>query len=135
VIVLDASIVVKLLVKEPSSAQALKRIEYEPTRLAPDLCTIEVANALSKKVRYDGMAISGATHALAQLPRVVTQLIDTSGLLEAGMALSVGTRHALYDCLYMALAQREGCTLLTADAKFVAACEVAGITEGLELLA
>jgi predicted nucleic acid-binding protein len=134
-IVLDASVVVKLLVSEPSSAQALDRIEFEDVRLAPDLCFLEVANALSKKVRYDGLPMPMVAGALAALPRLVTQVVDTGELLEVGLALSIRCRHALYDCLYLALAQREGCVLLTADAKFVAACRAADVADRVELLA
>lgn len=134
-IVVDASIVVKLLVNEPSSLLALQRIEHEAVRLAPDLCVLEVANAMSKKVRYDGLPVSVVMRALDTLPRVVTQFIGSSELMAAGMALSVQCRHALYDCLYLALAVREKCLLLTADAKFVAACRVAGLADRVELLA
>ncbi|WP_295560259.1 type II toxin-antitoxin system VapC family toxin [uncultured Sphingomonas sp.] len=133
-IVLDASVVVKLLVQESSSALALDRVEHEPVRLAPSICVAEVANALSKKVRYDGLPIAAATEVLGNLPAVVYQLIDTDGLIDAGMALSVRCRHALYDCLYLALAIREGCVLLTADAKFVTACRLAGLSDMVELL-
>jgi predicted nucleic acid-binding protein len=33
--------------------------------------------------------------------------------------ISIQTRHNFYDCLYVALAEREGCELLTAVAKLV----------------
>jgi predicted nucleic acid-binding protein len=33
--------------------------------------------------------------------------------------ISIQTRHNFYDCLYVALAERERCELLTADAKLV----------------
>jgi len=33
--------------------------------------------------------------------------------------ISSQTRHGFYDCLYVALAEREGCELLTADQRLI----------------
>jgi predicted nucleic acid-binding protein len=35
------------------------------------------------------------------------------------VAISLQQRHNVYDCLYVALAEREGCELLTADDKMI----------------
>jgi predicted nucleic acid-binding protein len=35
----------------------------------------------------------------------------------ARQQISLQVRHRVYDCLYVALAEREGCSLLTADTK------------------
>lgn len=40
-------------------------------------------------------------------------------LLTRATAISSSTFQGVYDCLYVALAEREGCSLLTADAKLV----------------
>ncbi len=40
-------------------------------------------------------------------------------LVDRAFDISIQTRHNFYDCLYVALAEREGCELLTADAKLV----------------
>jgi len=34
------------------------------------------------------------------------------------MALAIATRRAVYDCIYLALAEVEGCELVTADDQF-----------------
>jgi predicted nucleic acid-binding protein len=34
-------------------------------------------------------------------------------------AISSATRQGVYDCIYIALAEREGCELITADEKLV----------------
>ena len=38
-------------------------------------------------------------------------------LLPRAIEISVQVRHGVYDCLYVALAEREACNLLTADTK------------------
>jgi predicted nucleic acid-binding protein len=37
------------------------------------------------------------------------------------MALAIATRRAVYDCVYLALAEVEGCELVTADDQFARA--------------
>ena len=41
-------------------------------------------------------------------------------LLDRAVDISSRTRSAVYDCLYVALAEREGCQLVTDDQKLVA---------------
>jgi predicted nucleic acid-binding protein len=40
-------------------------------------------------------------------------------LLDRAVDISSQTRCGLYDCLYVALAEREGCELVTADDKLI----------------
>ncbi len=40
-------------------------------------------------------------------------------LLPRAIDISVQVRHGVYDCLYVALAEREGCELVTADARLL----------------
>jgi predicted nucleic acid-binding protein len=40
-------------------------------------------------------------------------------LLVRAMEVALATRRAVYDCVYLALAEREGCELVTADEQFV----------------
>jgi predicted nucleic acid-binding protein len=42
---------------------------------------------------------------------------------DAVMALAVRLTHPIYDCFYVALAEREQCALITADARLVAAAK------------
>jgi predicted nucleic acid-binding protein len=39
-------------------------------------------------------------------------------LLLRAIAMAIPHRRAVYDCIYLALAEREGCELLTADDQF-----------------
>ena len=41
-------------------------------------------------------------------------------LLDRAVQISYQTRSGLYDCLYVALAEREGCELVTDDQKLIA---------------
>jgi predicted nucleic acid-binding protein len=45
-------------------------------------------------------------------------------LLPRAYELSSQTRQGVYDCLYVALAEREGCELITADSRLIANLQV-----------
>lgn len=125
-LVIDASVVVKALTEEIGSDLATDRLALEPHRVAPDWLSVEIASALSKKVRHAGLPPAIAEKYLAALPMIIPDLAPTLPLLPAALRLSIGLRHAVYDCLYLALAIDRDCALLTADRKFfdtVASCE------------
>jgi predicted nucleic acid-binding protein len=42
---------------------------------------------------------------------------------DAAMALPIRLKHPIYDCFYLALAEREQCAVVTADLKLLAAAK------------
>ncbi len=133
-IVLDATVAIKILTREPGSDAALNRIVQEVDRLAPDWIRIEVASALAKKVKFNGLSERAAVAGKASLPLLVTGEAATLDLLDEAFALSLRLSHAVYDCLYLALAQREDCPVVTHDADFARAAQRCGLTQYVELL-
>lgn len=134
-LVFDASVVVKVLTEEVGSDRAVERLTQEPDRCAPDWLAVEIASALSKKVRYAGLPPAQATEALAALPAILPDLVTTAQLIEPALSLSIELRHAVYDCLYLALALSRGCNVLTADHKFVDAASRSQYAARVELFA
>jgi predicted nucleic acid-binding protein len=117
--VLDSSVGFKWVVAEAHSdkAQAL-RDEFRKglhELLAPDVFPAEVAHALTRAERQGRLtppqAITHMTDILTTPPRFYAYL----PLLPRAIALSSQARIGVYDCLYAALSEREGCPLLTAD--------------------
>lgn len=133
-LILDASVALKLVIDEPGSEAAIDLIARADERIAPDWMLTEVASALSNKVRYEGIAIEEAATALQALPRFVERFVDSRPLLERTMRLSIKLGHALYDCLYLAVALEERGRVVTADEKFHKAAAYAGYGDQLELL-
>jgi len=121
--VLDASVGVQCLLVEKDTAKARQlRDDFNNgihKLLAPGVFPIEVLNVLTKAQRkgrithQDGAILADAC--LDGLPN----LHDSHSLLPKAYELSSLTRSAVYDCLYVALAEREGCDLVTADEKLV----------------
>jgi predicted nucleic acid-binding protein len=123
--VVDSSVVVKWFLHEPGRAEALTLLHlYQEERIklvAPILLMSEVASVLSKRVRRGLATASMALEAYRLLKTNAPVLVDDRQLLDEAMALAVGSGQAVYDCLYLALALRRGCDLITADRKFHAA--------------
>lgn len=132
--VFDASVVVKMLTEEPLSALAASVIAAEEERLAPDFLRFEIASALSKKARYAGLPQAMIDRALAALPGVIDELVSAERLISSAMALSIELRHALYDCLYLALAEMRDCMVVTADDKFAKVVEASRLSHRLQRL-
>jgi predicted nucleic acid-binding protein len=55
---------------------------------------------------------------LHDVVRAAPALHPTPPLLLRAMAVAIANRRAVYDCIYLALAEAEGCELVTADDQF-----------------
>lgn len=133
-LVVDASILVKLIVEEPGSQEALGLLDRQDMRLAPDWALLEVANALWNKVKFSQLLEVHAEDGLRNAPAFLDRLVPARDLLEDALAMSFRIRHPLYDALYLALAVREEARVVTADREFFKAAERARMADFVELL-
>jgi len=87
--------------------------------LAPDIFIAETANALTKAERQKLITAGRAAvlHGTVMAARPV--LHPYIPLVPWAIAISSRAKSAFYDWLYVALAEREGCKLVTADDKLV----------------
>lgn len=122
-LVVDASILVKLVVEEPGTSAALALLDRHEERVAPDWALVEVGNALWNKVKFSRLLQIHAEDSLRNVPAFVDRFVPAEEFLFDAFQLSFRIRHPLYDALYLALAIREGGTVVTADKEF---CEAAG---------
>jgi len=123
--VVDSSVVVKWFFPEPSRPEALRLLQlYRDAKivlLAPSLLITEVCNVCCKKVRRGSATASVAKTAYRFLETFSPVLVEERGLMHEAMTLALTTGQSIYDCLYLTLALRRGCDLITADQKFHAA--------------
>ena len=84
-----------------------------------DLLLVEAANALWKKTARKELSAREADRALGLLGESGLDLRPTALLLGRAMALARRLRHPVYDCVYLALAERERAALVTADARLL----------------
>ena len=122
VVVVDTSIAIKWVLQESDSDIAeTMLIEWSSNGvviLAPALLTYEVTNALYKKARKGEITFETAKEALTKvlLSGVALNFSQDSNLGRRAIELAgqFGLT-ATYDAHYLALAEREGCELWTAD--------------------
>jgi len=85
--------------------------------LAPDVFPIELAHALPRAERQGRVTRPQGSRLMIDLLTMLPQLVSSLSLLPRAYAISSGMRVGVYDCLYVALAEREGCeSFMPADA-------------------
>jgi predicted nucleic acid-binding protein len=115
--VVDASVAIKWFVLEADSDKALELIAPNHTLIAPDLLLLEVIALLSRRVREGVVSLVAAKADMADLPRFFASITPSNDVTEAAFELSLTIRHPLYDCIYLALAEKLGVQMITADGK------------------
>lgn len=120
-LVLDTSVALKTSLPENDSRKAIAICEAFVQGihelLAPDIFPIEAAHALTKAERRGLIAVGEAALLHDDLPS--PELFPSLLLLQRAIDISSGARIAVYDCLYLALAEQEQCGLVTADQRLL----------------
>ena len=118
-VVLDASVAVRWVVPERGSDAAAALLEAPRSWISPRLLMTEVASALRRKVagrEVTAPVAMGALTAIVDAVRDgVIRLADDEDLAGGALALALALERTLPDCMYLALAEREGAALATAD--------------------
>jgi predicted nucleic acid-binding protein len=117
-LVVDASIVVKWVVEEDGTPQALI-LRRQANLIAPDLLIAECANILWKKVQRDELCKQEALLAARLLQATEIELLPTRSSMEAATRIAIELDHPAYECIYLALAIDNGCKFVTADQRLL----------------
>jgi predicted nucleic acid-binding protein len=121
--VLNASVAVRWVLPNPLRAKALGlRDDYRRQvheLIAPSHFPGEVTSALTKAERQQLIPVGDARRWIADVMNTAPALHGVDPLFYRTVDISSQTRSAFYDCLYVALAEREGCDLVTADDRLV----------------
>lgn len=116
--VVDASVAVKWVIAEAHSDRALLVLRQAMTLHAPSHWLAEAANALWAKVSVHHVLSAAEMRTrlgfLSSLPIIVAPLPDLVGMA-GDLSLDLGL--TVYDTLYLALAEKVGAPLITADRK------------------
>jgi predicted nucleic acid-binding protein len=117
-LVIDASVVVKWVVEEDGTPEALA-LRQRAKLIAPELLVPECANILWKKVQRKELSNTEALLAARLLQAADIELLPTRLLLEGATQIAIELDHPAYDCLYLALAMENDCRFVTADGRFL----------------
>ena len=126
-IVVDASVIVKWFLPEVGAVPAKALLAAGDELIAPELARIEVASALIRKGLREELTGADVESTLRAWFRAVSEgqilLLPNSEDIEAAAKLALELQHPLPDCLYLAVAERLGVALVTADRAFVRRAE------------
>ena len=119
VLVFDSSAALKWYLPETYADKAKQiRADYRKAILdliAPDIFPVETLHALTKAERQKRITL-GTAYPIWQSMMVDSPvLLPYLPLLDRAYEIASAARIRIYDCIYVALAERENCELATAD--------------------
>ncbi|MBF0311124.1 MAG: type II toxin-antitoxin system VapC family toxin [Magnetococcales bacterium] len=119
-LIVDASVALKwFLSDEPGAEQAVRILETEGELLAPEWIVPEVSNAVWKMIRSGRIGKGPGEEIVSRLPRFFSRLIPVVEESSQALAIALRIDHPIYDCYYLALAERENVPPVTADGRLV----------------
>ena len=129
--IVDASALIQAYVREPHTDNVLALMDMLPDDVelhVPEFCLLECTNILWRHVRLHGMSANTAQQAVEDLTGLPLLIHMVATYLPD--ALTIGLKHelAIYDSLYIALAQGLQLPLITADRKQTNAATALGVT-------
>lgn len=116
-LVVDASVAVLWTLTQRNSDKA-DALRADGELIAPSLIVAEVGNAIWKAVRRGDLPAREARTAIELALGPIFALTPMEELHMRALELSIELDHAIYDCFYLALAERERVPLVCADGPF-----------------
>jgi predicted nucleic acid-binding protein len=122
-LVIDASIAAKWVLPEHGTDLAVALRNGSDELIAPALIVAEIGNAVWKRALRNELSLEEAVSAVGIAAGLMTRLVPLEGLSTRAMEIAIQLRHPIYDCFYLALAERERAPIISADAKLLAAAK------------
>jgi len=113
-LIVDASVAVKWFVPEDLENEA-DALAGRPDLCAPDLVFSEVGNALWGRAARGLMTHTEADRGVEALEAMDLMIVESPPLARRALAIACALNHPIYDCVYLACAERLGAPLVTAD--------------------
>jgi len=114
-VVIDSSIVIKWFVPEVHSDDALRYLDPDGERDAPELLLAEVANILWKKVGRGELTPDQAEKIAQDVEQADINIHRMGPLFGHGLRIALATGRSAYDSIYVALADSLSIRVVTAD--------------------
>lgn len=129
--IVDASITVQLVIQDihtPEVKILFAGVDQGDKLIIPEFGLLECANVLWKQVRFHDVPPEKAAKHIKDLQEFDLQIFPVIGLLPR--ALEIGLRHqlAVYDSVYIALAEQMTYPLITDDKRQAKAAQAEGVS-------
>ncbi|MBD1844188.1 type II toxin-antitoxin system VapC family toxin [Cyanobacteria bacterium FACHB-63] len=129
--VVDASVVIQYAITQqytPESRNLISQM-YQGHRLhLPEFCLLECTNVLWKAARFDNLDLAIATQIVTELQRLPFQIEPVLSLLPKALQIGLTYQLAIYDSLYVALAEQLDLPLISVDERQVRAAIAQNVT-------
>ncbi len=122
-LIVDASVAAKWVLPEPDSDRAVTLRASDTDIIAPSLVIAELGNAIWKSTMRGDINAANAQQALKIAIAHYHRLLPVEDLMMTALSFATDLRHPIYDCFYLALAEREAATLITADERLLTAAK------------
>lgn len=117
-LVVDSSVALKWVIEEDGSDHALALQGRD--LIAPALLRIETANVLRTLAARGALGADQAMQLFELLQSAPVTIVDHDDELEArALAIALELAHPVYDCVYLAIAEKTGRRLITADKRLL----------------
>ncbi len=126
--VIDASILVKLLLREPGWEKIVEHLRHGTISI--DLASKEAINAVWKQRNRSQITDEEASIMIESLRCLIGKVVkmeDESNYLEDAISITFKQNVTIYDALYIALAKKKELILLTSDRRQAKAAEREGV--------
>ncbi|MBO0615116.1 type II toxin-antitoxin system VapC family toxin [Thiothrix fructosivorans] len=114
--------------RQPDAVPLLDILENSEPVIVPHLYFAECANALWKYVSHSLLDTEQSVGRLEELMSLPNEIVDDQSLAVEALSLASLHNHPVYDMLYIVLARRHACGLLTKDKRLANLATQLGIT-------
>ena len=118
-IVLDASAAANIILRTDLAPALIERLGQGRLVIAPSLFHSEIANTLGKYVRCGDLSKDTALARYAEAVGLVDAFEADEALATEALSAAIRYNHPVYDLLYVILARRHGCRVLTVDKRLI----------------
>ncbi len=117
--VIDASVALKWFVTEPDTPAAENVLRLVQRTVAPDLVVAEVSNAAWRRARLGHITKQHAVAIATGIAARFDELFGLGDLAPSATAIAFELDRPVYDCFYVALAEKLDGRLVTADERLI----------------
>lgn len=118
--VVDASVVIQRLIRDNYSENVkalFRKLVGSDELIVPEFCILECANVLWKQVRFHQMPPSDAELLVTDLVALPLKIVPANGLVARGLQIGLAYQLAVYDSIYIALAEQLQLPLISIDTR------------------